>query len=173
MDVRYLLVRAAAGCGTRLLRACSRWVSSVRPVVTSVASSRHRCPGCDVGGGWNGLFHTPTILVAAEALEDTGGEKKMEADGRTQPPKIHSSRPSPELAAGDSMTVARGEESPERLGGALRRLHYRATRRAHSAAQRHHSTTPKSARGGVARSLTRIDRAQLGQPVFGVQTICG
>ncbi|XP_038218671.1 uncharacterized protein LOC119837216 [Zerene cesonia] len=41
------------------------------------------------------------------------------------------------------MTVARGEESPERLGGALRRLHYRATRRAHSAAARHHSTTPK------------------------------
>ncbi|XP_022119724.2 uncharacterized protein LOC110996390 [Pieris rapae] len=41
------------------------------------------------------------------------------------------------------MTVARGEESPERLGGALRRLHYRATRRAHSAAARHHSNTPK------------------------------
>ncbi|CAG4969068.1 unnamed protein product [Colias eurytheme] len=41
------------------------------------------------------------------------------------------------------MTVARGEESPERLGGALRRLHYRATRRAHSAAARHHATTPK------------------------------
>ncbi|XP_068625001.1 uncharacterized protein [Battus philenor] len=37
------------------------------------------------------------------------------------------------------MTVARGEGSPERLGGALRRLHYRATRRAHSAAARHHS----------------------------------
>lgn len=41
------------------------------------------------------------------------------------------------------MTVARGEGSPERLGGALRRLHYRATRRAHSAAARHHSSTPK------------------------------
>ncbi|XP_052755649.1 uncharacterized protein LOC113511170 isoform X2 [Galleria mellonella] len=43
------------------------------------------------------------------------------------------------------MTVARGEGSPERLGGALRRLHYKATRRAHSAAARHHNTatTPK------------------------------
>ncbi|XP_064075122.1 uncharacterized protein LOC113392859 isoform X2 [Vanessa tameamea] len=41
------------------------------------------------------------------------------------------------------MTVARGDGSPERLGGALRRLHYRATRRAHSAAARHHSSTPK------------------------------
>ncbi|XP_039749142.1 uncharacterized protein LOC120625932 [Pararge aegeria] len=41
------------------------------------------------------------------------------------------------------MTVARGDGSPERLGGALRRLHYRATRRAHSAAARHHSGTPK------------------------------
>ncbi|XP_013165553.1 PREDICTED: uncharacterized protein LOC106116315 isoform X2 [Papilio xuthus] len=43
------------------------------------------------------------------------------------------------------MTVARGEGSPERLGGALRRLHYRATRRAHSAAAaaaRHHANTP-------------------------------
>ncbi|KAM3955809.1 uncharacterized protein ACR2FA_010250 [Aphomia sociella] len=39
------------------------------------------------------------------------------------------------------MTVARGEGSPERLGGALRRLHYKATRRAHSAAARHHNTT--------------------------------
>lgn len=42
-----------------------------------------------------------------------------------------------------SMTVAHGESSPERLGGALRRLHYRATRRAHSAAARHHTSTPK------------------------------
>ncbi|XP_075985308.1 uncharacterized protein LOC142982609 isoform X2 [Anticarsia gemmatalis] len=40
------------------------------------------------------------------------------------------------------MTVARGEGSPERLGGALRRLHYKATRRAHSAAARHHNNTP-------------------------------
>ncbi|XP_028171201.1 probable serine/threonine-protein kinase samkC [Ostrinia furnacalis] len=39
------------------------------------------------------------------------------------------------------MTVARGESSPERLGGALRRLHYKATRRAHSAAARHHNSS--------------------------------
>ncbi|XP_053618546.1 uncharacterized protein LOC128679988 isoform X1 [Plodia interpunctella] len=42
------------------------------------------------------------------------------------------------------MTVARGDGSPERLGGALRRLHYKATRR-HSAAARHHATTAKQA----------------------------
>ncbi|XP_028038819.1 uncharacterized protein LOC114249434 [Bombyx mandarina] len=43
------------------------------------------------------------------------------------------------------MTVTRGEDSPERSGGALRRLHYKATRRAHSAAARHHNagTPPK------------------------------
>ncbi|CAH2056971.1 unnamed protein product, partial [Iphiclides podalirius] len=70
----------------------------------------------------------------------------LQSDGRHQAPKIHSSRPSPELAAGadGSMTVARGEGSPERLGGALRRLHYKATRRAHSAAARHHGTTTPS-----------------------------
>lgn len=44
------------------------------------------------------------------------------------------------------MTVARGEGSPERLGGALRRLHYKATRRAHSAAARHHNNTPPKVR---------------------------
>ncbi|KAF9411230.1 hypothetical protein HW555_009944, partial [Spodoptera exigua] len=69
-----------------------------------------------------------------------------QADGRHQATKIQSSRPSPEIAAGadGSMTVARGDGSPERLGGALRRLHYKATRRAHSAAARHHNsnTTP-------------------------------
>ncbi|XP_041972646.1 NHS-like protein 1 isoform X2 [Aricia agestis] len=43
------------------------------------------------------------------------------------------------------MTVARGEDSPERLGGALRRLHYRATRRAHSAANRHHTSSKVAA----------------------------
>ncbi|KPJ02996.1 hypothetical protein RR46_06154 [Papilio xuthus] len=69
------------------------------------------------------------------------------SDGRHQAPKIQSPRPSPDPAAGadGSMTVARGEGSPERLGGALRRLHYRATRRAHSAAAaaaRHHANTP-------------------------------
>ncbi|KAL4706155.1 hypothetical protein ACJJTC_013620 [Scirpophaga incertulas] len=66
------------------------------------------------------------------------------SDGRHQHPKIQSSRLSPDLAAGGEggMTVAREEASPERLGGALRRLHYKATRRAHSAAARHHASTP-------------------------------
>ncbi|CAH0696495.1 unnamed protein product [Spodoptera exigua] len=53
--------------------------------------------------------------------------------------------------ADGSMTVARGDGSPERLGGALRRLHYKATRRAHSAAARHHNsnTTPPKANDGA------------------------
>ncbi|CAB3229260.1 unnamed protein product [Arctia plantaginis] len=46
------------------------------------------------------------------------------------------------VGADGAMTVARDEGSPERLGGALRRLHYKATRRAHSAAARHHNNTP-------------------------------
>lgn len=51
------------------------------------------------------------------------------------------------LAGADgAMTVARDEGSPERLGGALRRLHYKATRRAHSAAARHHNNTPPKVR---------------------------
>ncbi|XP_063542734.1 uncharacterized protein LOC134751280 [Cydia strobilella] len=41
------------------------------------------------------------------------------------------------------MTVARGDGSPERLGGALRRLHYKATRRAHSVGRHHTNTPPK------------------------------
>ncbi|XP_049879929.1 uncharacterized protein LOC126376523 [Pectinophora gossypiella] len=41
------------------------------------------------------------------------------------------------------MTVARGEGSPERLGGALRRLHYKATRRALSARHHNSNTPPK------------------------------
>jgi hypothetical protein len=51
------------------------------------------------------------------------------------------------LAGGEgSMTVARDEGSPERLGGALRRLHYKATRRAHTAAARHHNSNPPKVR---------------------------
>ncbi|XP_053618548.1 uncharacterized protein LOC128679988 isoform X2 [Plodia interpunctella] len=52
------------------------------------------------------------------------------------------------------MTVARGDGSPERLGGALRRLHYKATRR-HSAAARHHATTAKAV---VMGSSTTSDK---------------
>ncbi|CAG9131311.1 unnamed protein product [Plutella xylostella] len=74
----------------------------------------------------------------------------FQADGRYQNPKIQSTRPSPEVAAGteNGMTVAHGEGSPERLGGALRRLHYKATRRAHSAAAvtRHHATSNGAAK---------------------------
>lgn len=44
--------------------------------------------------------------------------------------------------ADGSMTVTRGDGSPERLGGALRRLHYKATRRAHSASARHAANAP-------------------------------
>ncbi|CAB3232351.1 unnamed protein product [Arctia plantaginis] len=50
------------------------------------------------------------------------------------------------VGADGAMTVARDEGSPERLGGALRRLHYKATRRAHSAAARHHNNTPPKVR---------------------------
>ncbi|XP_048484364.1 uncharacterized protein LOC105383202 isoform X1 [Plutella xylostella] len=57
------------------------------------------------------------------------------------------------------MTVAHGEGSPERLGGALRRLHYKATRRAHSAAAvtRHHATSNGAAKV-VMGSSTASDK---------------
>ncbi|OWR52054.1 hypothetical protein KGM_203532 [Danaus plexippus plexippus] len=79
-------------------------------------------------------------------------------DGRNQAPKIHSTHPSPEHTAGaeGSMTVAHGDSSPERLGGALRRLHYRATRRAHSSAARHHSTPKVSYQNWPVTNSPRI-----------------
>ncbi|KAG6460502.1 hypothetical protein O3G_MSEX012030 [Manduca sexta] len=99
-----------------------------------------------VGVTTDGLLSALARLRRAPPqLPHSPAHHQRSADGRHQAPKIQSSRPSPENAAGadNSMTVARGDGSPERLGGALRRLHYKATRRAHSAAARHHnSATP-------------------------------
>ena len=69
-------------------------------------------------------------------------------------PRVKCTELVPFISGADgSMTVARGDGSPERLGGALRRLHYKATRRAHSAAARHHNSNSTPPKVGVRLRL--------------------
>ncbi|GBP97934.1 hypothetical protein EVAR_71110_1 [Eumeta japonica] len=111
----------------------------------------------------------PLMYTAAVAIYRKEIDEFVATDERASPAKIPSPRPSSDLTAGvdSSMTVSEAEGGPGRLAGsALRRLHYRATRRAHSAAAaasaRHHNPpkrqvgSTKTAGGGCSHDLAKL-----------------